>query len=171
MVDFGTTLNQLLPLIVIIGLLVFGAWLVWLGSRGSSGSANTLPPVTLDPETAARDAEFLDHLENNRKINAIKRYRELTGVGLKEAKDSVEYLQKHPELPVGKRTNRLSTEGDSGTPFDAGIRELIRQNKSHEAIKVYQDFTGASLSEAATEIERLMWEIEEQEKRSNGGSE
>ncbi|QDV35665.1 ribosomal protein L7/L12 [Tautonia plasticadhaerens] len=38
------------------------------------------------------EGELLDLLRNGRKIEAIKRYREATGVGLKEAKDAVEAL-------------------------------------------------------------------------------
>jgi ribosomal protein L7/L12 len=170
MVDFSTALNQLIPIIVITAVLILGAMLILRGMNNASSNSDSAPPVVLDPETAANDAEFLNHLENNRKINAIKRYRELTGIGLKEAKDSVEYFQKNPEALLNKRTNRLNSETASGTPFDAGIRELIKQNKSHEAIKVYQEFTGAGLSEAAVEIERLTLEIEEQEKRFSGVS-
>jgi ribosomal protein L7/L12 len=142
--------------------------------RRSSNSTSSVVqmPLRLDP-VAATDAEVLEHLENHRKINAIKRYRELTGVGLKEAKDAVDYLERNPDAVIEKRTSRLSTESagsTSGTPFDSGIRDLIRQNKSHEALKVYQEFTGASLSEAAVEIERLTWEIEEQAKRAAGSA-
>jgi ribosomal protein L7/L12 len=174
MEGLGTTMSSLLPIIVIVGIILIGLGLVIRGNAKASDVSSNIPPVSLDPQAVASDPEFLDHLQNDRKINAIKRYRELTGVGLKEAKDSVEYFEAHPEALVDivdKRTNRLSVEGGSGTPFDAGIRELIKQNKSHEAIKVYQDFTGASLSEAAIEIERLTWEIEEQDKRSSGGTE
>lgn len=46
---------------------------------------------TSAPE-AARDPEVLAALAAGQKILAIKRYRELTGVGLKEAKDAVDRL-------------------------------------------------------------------------------
>ena len=39
------------------------------------------------------DAEVEAHLRSGHKIMAIKRYRELYGVGLKEAKDAVEALE------------------------------------------------------------------------------
>jgi ribosomal protein L7/L12 len=41
---------------------------------------------------AAADAELLALVASGDKIRAIKRYRELTGTGLKEAKDAVERL-------------------------------------------------------------------------------
>lgn len=39
------------------------------------------------------DQDVLNLARAGRKIEAIKRYRELTGAGLKEAKDAVERLQ------------------------------------------------------------------------------
>lgn len=39
------------------------------------------------------DAQVLDLIRFGRKIEAVKAYRELTGVGLKEAKEHVEDLQ------------------------------------------------------------------------------
>lgn len=164
MVNLDTVISQLIPIIVFFAILAICGVIIWYNNQKSASGTEQV--ITLvDPEKAAADAEFLEHLQNNKKINAIKRHRELTGVGLKEAKDSVEYLQRNPDALVNKRASRLSGEA-AGTPFDAGIRELIRQNKSHEAIKVYQDFTGASLSEAAVEIERISWEMDEREKRS-----
>ena len=48
-------------------------------------------PIFLTLEEALTDAELLDYAEQGLKIHAIKRYRELTGSGLKDAKDTVEY--------------------------------------------------------------------------------
>ncbi|HEX3778685.1 MAG TPA: ribosomal protein L7/L12 [Pseudonocardiaceae bacterium] len=50
-----------------------------------------------DPATASAELgigldEVVAHLHQGRKIQAIKVYRELTGVGLKEAKDAVERM-------------------------------------------------------------------------------
>ncbi len=167
MVNFGATVSAYLPIIIFLIFLIVGAFILWRSVNSASVTVGEV--MLIDPERVADDAEFLDYLQHNRKINAIKRYRELTGVGLKEAKDAVEYIQRNPDALVQKRANRLSAES-AETPFDAGIRELIRQDKSHEAIKVYQDFTGASLSEAAVEIERISWEMEERDKRSSEDS-
>ena len=41
---------------------------------------------------AAEDPRLLGEIEAGREIQAIKLYRELTGVGLKEAKDAVESI-------------------------------------------------------------------------------
>ena len=45
-------------------------------------------------EAAIADPELLALLQQKQLIGAIKRYRELTGVGLKESKDAVEALQR-----------------------------------------------------------------------------
>jgi ribosomal protein L7/L12 len=46
----------------------------------------------LVPGAPPIDGEVEAHLRAGRKIDAIRRYRELHGVGLKEAKDAVEAL-------------------------------------------------------------------------------
>ncbi|MCA9492240.1 MAG: hypothetical protein KC621_20045 [Myxococcales bacterium] len=48
------------------------------------------PPAQPARPDPARDAELLDALRRHNKIGAIKRYRELTGQGLAQAKTAVE---------------------------------------------------------------------------------
>lgn len=45
------------------------------------------------PADADADPEVLDAIRQNQKIEAIRRYRQLTGLGLKESKDAVEALE------------------------------------------------------------------------------
>jgi ribosomal protein L7/L12 len=45
------------------------------------------------PTTVATDPELRQYLETGEFLSAIKRYRDLTGCSLKEAKDAVEQLQ------------------------------------------------------------------------------
>ncbi len=75
-----------------------GAWLdVPASSDESSGDGSALaastrststPPTPDDPLEAA----VVDLMRNSRKIDAIKRYREATGKGLKESKEEVEEI-------------------------------------------------------------------------------
>jgi len=53
-------------------------------------------PASLDSSAAraVRDTELTRYLESGQLINAIKRYRDLTGVGLREAKEAVAALQR-----------------------------------------------------------------------------
>jgi hypothetical protein len=52
---------------------------------------------------------------------------------------------------------------ESNTPFDAGVRDMIRAGRSRDAVRIYQEFTGTTLEEAEQEISRLEWE-EKQDK-------
>ena len=84
-----------------------GAGLV-LALRRGGGRDLTGPPRTLsqprpvspidlprvDIATASRDEELLDLIRHGRKIEAIKRLRDQTGLGLREAKDAVEALER-----------------------------------------------------------------------------
>ncbi len=47
---------------------------------------------------SSTDAELMRLINDGKKINAIKRYRELTGVGLSEAKDAVEEIERRYRL-------------------------------------------------------------------------
>ncbi len=51
-------------------------------------------PKDADGLTAADQVELRDLLERGRKIEAVKRYRELSGLGLKEAKDAVDAMER-----------------------------------------------------------------------------
>lgn len=53
------------------------------------------------------------------------------------------------------------------TPFDAGLRDLIRAGRSRDAIRIYREFTGATDDEAEREIVRLEWE---EAHRANGST-
>jgi len=52
------------------------------------------PRTSADHEAAIADPELLSLLAQKQLISAIKRYRELTGAGLKDSKDAVESLQR-----------------------------------------------------------------------------
>jgi hypothetical protein len=60
--------------------------------------AGVLPPTPQDAVPAGRDPrlphEFYDMLARGKKIQAIKIYREVCGVGLKEAKDFVDAYER-----------------------------------------------------------------------------
>lgn len=81
-----------------------GAGLV-LALRRGGGRDLTAPPRTLSQPNAAKtvvtvrtetidDDEIRELIRQNRKIEAIKRLRDATGLGLKEAKDAVEALER-----------------------------------------------------------------------------
>ncbi len=74
------------------------------------------------------DAELQALVAAGRKIEAIKRYRELTGVGLKEAKDAVEALMRGASLP---------SREPGEVPFEAEIISTSsrgEEDRRHQAL-------------------------------------
>jgi hypothetical protein len=64
-----------------------------LGTPSATSVADAVPPgysAPARPGGPALPAEFYTLISQGKKIKAIKLYRELTGVGLKEAKDFVD---------------------------------------------------------------------------------
>ena len=59
------------------------------------------PTPTESPEPEGVEAEILELLRRQKKIEAIKLYRQRTGVGLKEAKDFVETLAAKHDVAAG----------------------------------------------------------------------
>ncbi|GAA4215048.1 ribosomal protein L7/L12 [Actinocatenispora rupis] len=104
-----------------------------------------LPPVEAPRPEPSGDgmAEVVRLARTDRKIQAIKLYRDLTHVGLKEAKDSVERLMVGlPPGPAAVADERL-----------AEVDALIAQDRLIQAIKVYREMTGASLKQAKYAVE------------------
>ncbi len=89
-----------------------------------------------------------------KKIEAIKIYREIFGVGLVEAKAAIEQLQATGRLDIPSAT--LAGE-DGISPSDKlrKMTELARNGKKIEAIKIYQELYGVGLVEAKNAIEQL----------------
>lgn len=52
-------------------------------------------PLNLPDSVAADDPQLLDHIQNGRPLDAMVRYRELTGSSLKASKNTVERLQRN----------------------------------------------------------------------------
>jgi len=107
--------------------------------------AASAPPSGADSNSL--DGRVLALLTDGRKIEAIKLYRDVTGAGLKEAKDAVESLERGGSLP--KRTA-------PGTNVDQPqILELLRAGQKIRAIKLYRDQTGSGLADAKNAVEAL----------------
>ena len=100
-------------------------------------------------ETPKSDAEVVELLNNGQKIRAIKLYRELHGVGLKEAKLAVEAIERDPGSGPPKRST-TATE-----PWLEKVRDLISVGRKIEAIKHYRDHTGAGLAEAKRAVDDM----------------
>jgi large subunit ribosomal protein L7/L12 len=110
----------------------------------------------LTKTSGALDATPLEHevirlLERNQKIQAIKLVRQHTRLGLKEAKDVVEEVE---------RTGRLRLPQQAPPPFVAEdvlgeARRLKHAGRAIEAIKLIRQHTGLGLKEAKAAYDAL----------------
>jgi ribosomal protein L7/L12 len=86
-------------------------------------------------------------VQMGKKIEAIKYYRQTTGVGLKEAKAVVENL-------VTDRNVVIATTPIASRLIDPDeLRRLLQTGKKIEAIKYYRQTTGVGLKEAKESVE------------------
>jgi ribosomal protein L7/L12 len=104
-------------------------------------------PLTI-PETVDEsfERELIGLLQHDQKIEAIKLYRERTGVGLKEAKDAVEAIQ---------REERPQDPEESDNSFHQTLVSLLKQGRKIDAIKVFREVTGSGLKESKDVVESI----------------
>jgi hypothetical protein len=85
-----------LELVLGLGLSAWGLW-----AHGKIKSSQSLQPMSSEPVPSVAATGSLDAVRDlalsNRTIEAIKMYRNLKGVGLKEAKDYVDLLKSRPD--------------------------------------------------------------------------
>lgn len=112
--------------------------------------------------TDAQMAELMDIAQRGGKIEAIKRYREMTGADLASAKDAIESLTEAP--PVlnpsikGHSTNAHGHRSLSDSQ-KAEILEMLRQGSKIAAIKKYREsLPGTELMDARKAVEQLAGE-------------
>ncbi len=135
----------LLGLVVLVVLVLIGVIVVLAGNRGVEVITLKAPPP--GQPTLGADSSPEQLLRAGRKLEAIKRYRELTGVGLKEAKDAVEAMQSGPSTTLPPKSSLLRQVNDSE------IEAQIRSGHLIDAIKLYREKTGVGLKEAKDAVE------------------
>jgi ribosomal protein L7/L12 len=101
------------------------------------------------PRPAALEAELRALLVAGRKIEAVKRAREATGLGLKEAKDLVEGIEAGGSIAAAGEAPR----GAGGV--EAELRALLAAGRKIDAIKRAREATGLGLKEAKDLVEQL----------------
>ncbi|MCU0499329.1 MAG: hypothetical protein MUF87_18420 [Anaerolineae bacterium] len=151
-------------LVIVISAVVFAISFAFLARTQRTLTRYAQHPEQWDLE-AARDPAVITAIAVGDYTRAALAYHDLTGVSLNEAKRVIEYLQMQPEV-----LNLVSKPKDGASPLDAGIRELVRAGDLEQAITAYQSFTGVDESDARTEIERILWEEDESQRRSMGSS-
>lgn len=111
------------------------------------------PPPSGDPGRVEQEARQI--LATGTTISAIKRVRELTGLGLKEAKDYVDALQRGGALPALPATTASGAATASAPQLEQEARALMARGQKIDAIKRVRERTGWGLKEAKDYVERL----------------
>ncbi len=120
------------------------------------GLAPAPAPPLLQPEAVTRE-EIVALLREGRKIEAIKRWREASGLGLAEAKDAVEALERGEAVELLARApvsapRRITSEM---AIVDAELKAHLAGGRMIDAIKRYRELTGLGLKESKDAIEAL----------------
>jgi ribosomal protein L7/L12 len=124
-----------------------------------------LETLGLKPDEAL-PSDVANLIHAGRKIEAIKRYRELTGVDLKEAKDAVE--GREDLAAVERKLDRVLQElgvnlsvaeapsavKDAPTALTE-IEQLVAAGQIIPAVKQYKETTGSSLLEAKIAVQQI----------------
>lgn len=105
-----------------------------------------LGSTEIPPGSGSLELQVRDLLDQGRKIEAVKAYRDATGVGLKEAKETVEALERGTHLP-GSAPEIVSQP--------ATVMDLLRAGNKIDAIRVYKQTVGCSLKEAKEAVDAM----------------
>ncbi len=144
-----------MTVLIVVGVaaaIVLAWWISQLGNRGPAGVRAPTPAEGAGVTETPSEAGVRRQLAAGDKIGAIKQYRELTGLGLKEAKDAVDAMEAGRVLPMPAGSARIPGL-DPAT--DPEIRRLVASGELIEAIKRYRTLSGAGLKEAKDAIEGM----------------
>lgn len=122
---------------------------------------NSLIRVTESDQPDLPNQNFLEEvkqlLRENKKIEAIKVFREKTGLGLMEAKQAVEAIEKWdgtPGVPAQISQTITAITGESAEWMEQ-IVDLLRQGRKIEAIALFREKTHVGLGEAKMVVELM----------------
>lgn len=117
------------------------------------------PPAQTQPEAMG---EITRLVHSGEKIEAIKLYRMLHSVGLKEAKDAIDAIargespagnevgQEHPPATASGNANPSTATAD-----DAEVRALLARGDKIAAVKLYREIHGVGLAEAKAAVDAM----------------
>jgi len=111
--------------------------------RREGASGRVAPGLT--PDFAA---ELQALLRDGQKMTAIARFREVTGLGLRESKEAVEALEAGRTLPAAASVDPRVDEEK--------IAAIVREQGLIHAIKEYRTATGLGLKEAKDAVDAIV---------------
>ena len=152
--------GPLIAIAIVLALLVL--WLLLRPKQGqmAANAPDATPAVRpsesldadpSDPDISDAENEVQQLMIQGRKIEAIKRVRALTGMGLKDAKDYVEALpDTPPSTHLGSSRLPLPIEPPG---LEAEVRRLLAQHRKIEAVKRVRERMGVNLKQAKDYVE------------------
>lgn len=123
------------------------ALVAWVRSRAPA----PLPPPSTPFSKTTLEGEVRALLQAQRVIEAIKLVRERTGLGLREAKEAVEAVQRGEALPAHPMAPRPA----HGSLDEAEVLRLLSESRVIDAIKLVRTQTGLGLKEAKDLVDVL----------------
>lgn len=121
------------------------------GSGGDVAIAQSRDAGATAPQALAEaEREVRELAAGGRKIEAIRRVRELTGVGLKEAKDWVDRLPDAPPL-----ASLMAQPPEISAELREELRALLAAGRKIDAITLCRERTGLDLVRAKQIVDRL----------------
>ncbi|MEQ1773944.1 MAG: ribosomal protein L7/L12 [Burkholderiales bacterium] len=150
-------------LLIVAAVIVFANLITWLIRRNAapktftgnvdSGGQTEAPSDRSSSNIAPGNAEEAVRalLNSGHKIDAIKRVREQTGLGLKEAKDLVDAMEQGAPVTLHAHASSSAFHGD----LDSEARKLATAGHKLEAIKLVREQKNLGLKEAKDYVERL----------------
>jgi len=109
--------------------------------------------------TPHQEQQVRAEIAAGRTIQAIKLYREFTNLGLKESKDAVDVMARHPS-GTGSPTTMPLFSGETGeaqprSHLPEEVQQLVQAGQKIQAIKLYREATGVGLKQAKDAVEAL----------------
>ncbi|MDH5506040.1 MAG: hypothetical protein OEZ02_02330, partial [Anaerolineae bacterium] len=105
------------------------------------------------PEVPELPDSFYSLIAADKKIEAIKLYRQIANVGLKEAKDAV--LKISQGLSIAPYNRQGSSAADLTPVQKTEILALLSAGRKIDAIKLYRQWCGCGLKEAKEAVDQM----------------
>jgi len=97
-----------------------------------------------------QERQIREYIQADQLIRAIKLYREITSVGLAEAKSAVEAMGRGENVSIPAPQTRLDDP-----LLETKIKEMLAKRKKIDAIKIYREAHRVGLKEAKDVIDQM----------------
>ena len=102
--------------------------------------------------SANQEQRLRELVVNGNKVAAIKLYREITNLGLKEAKDAVEAMLNSTQVVIPEP---IQAGIQNDTLLEERIKRLLVERKKIEAVKLYREANHCGLKEAKDAVDLI----------------